>query len=119
MKLILEPEQFIEIFPEFALENRESILWNLQSAHRKCGRSLWCDVDSRREAIALLTAHWLALKQYQLGAIASVAVESVAGKVMSLPKMEGMKDGGEFGSTIYGQRYLNLWRSLPKTGFVV
>jgi hypothetical protein len=119
MDLILEPEQFIEIFSEFALMDRESILWNLKSAHQKCGRSTWCDIDGRREAIALLTAHWLALSLYQKGAIASVAVESVAGKVMSLPKMEGLKDGGEFGSTIYGQRYLNLWRSLPKTGFVV
>lgn len=119
MELILEPERFIEIFPEFALENRDNILFNLQLAHGKCGKSVWCDKDGRLQAIALLTAHYLAMRQYQLGAIASVAVESVKGSVMSLPKMDKMEGGGQYASTFYGQRYLDLWRSLPKTGFVV
>lgn len=119
MELILEPEQFIEIFPEFVLENRENILFNLKLAHKKCGKSTWCDKDERLQAIALLAAHYLAMRAYQLGAIASVAVESVKGEVMSLPKMEKMEGGGQFASTFYGQRYLDAWRALPKTGFVV
>lgn len=116
---VLSSEKFIQLFPEFALENREVISWNLDAAHRQCGRMTWCNPDSRKEAIALLTAHWIAMRQYQLGAIASVAVESVAGKVMTLPKTESLKDGNEFTATFYGQRYLSLWRSLPKSGFVV
>mgnify|MGYP000518398899 CR=1 FL=1 len=117
--VLLTPDDFILLYPVFAREDRNVILRELESAHRNCSPTVWTNVDSRKEAIALLTAHWIAMNLCQEGALASVAVESVAGNVMQIPKMDGPNNGSEFASTIYGQRYLKLWKSLPKMGFVV
>ena len=118
-EILLIPEDFIAIYPQFSSESRNLLELEINFAHASCSTGVWKNRDIRKAAITFLVAHNLTMNQYQLGAIASIGINASKGEAIALPKGEAIRNGENFSTTEYGRRYLDLWNSLPKTGFVV
>jgi hypothetical protein len=95
--------EFLQRFPEFANQASLVVEGAIQSAALFTPESVWGDLHNA--AVGYLAAHQLASRVMQIG--------SQVGAEAGAPK------GEQINSTLYGQEYERLRRSLPVFGLTV
>lgn len=95
--------KFLSRFPEFGELTTNVVDSALEEAGRSCSATVWGAVHT--DGVSQLAAHILATRQMQIG----IQVGSPSGTPI----------GQGFESTLYGQEYGRLLKSLPLCGFAL
>jgi len=105
MGLLLTEATFKERFPEFGEQQLAVVDTTINKAERDVPANVWGNEDIRRDAVAYLTAHLLALRVMQIG--------------MQVGAPSGQSLGAGLDSTLYGQEYKQMRDCLPVCGFAL
>ncbi|ALF52242.1 hypothetical protein ACX27_04250 [Nostoc piscinale CENA21] len=110
---MITPSDFLANYDEFQTLEESKIQAAINEAAVFCPADVW--QDKRALAVSLVTAHILAMRWLQIGAIAASAVQNAKGKDAN----NRMDSDSWFTGTVWGQQYLQMRRGLPVSGFVI
>jgi hypothetical protein len=110
---MLTPSAFLAEYDEFQTLSEPKIRLAITSAIAYCPVEVWGLNYS--QAVSLVTAHILAMRWLQVGAIASSSVQNAKGRDSN----NRMDSDSWLTGTVWGQQFLQLRQSLPVSGFVV
>ena len=102
--------QFKASHPDLDAFEPEVIQENLDLAAEMCPASTWDNATKRTRGIKLLTAHYLECLRSQQALSAATAQSVAQGKA----SVATPPQGNDLDSTLHGQQYKRLRRSLPK-----
>lgn len=121
MSTIVTHSEFITIYDQYAQVSEAKInhfLARAETSYVPDSESWGFDeakrLAKRREAIMLLTAHWIEAGWSQRAKTVSAAAASAQGKTSS-----SSNSTDDFASTDPGRQYLSLLKTLPEIGMIV
>ena len=106
----------IAIAPELKVESATRVAIFLEAATLRVNRTVFGLKSDL--ATVLLAAHMMTLSN-RGGIGGAVQSEKIGDVAQTFAVASGNKDGDELMTTAYGQQYLSLRRSLPRTPLVV
>ena len=109
---MLTPYTFLAEYDEFQTLSEPRIQSAITQAIAYCPVEAWGSNHS--QAVSLVTAHILAMRWLQVGAIAASSVQNAKGRDAS----NRMDSDSWLTGTVWGQQFLQLRVGLPVCGFV-
>ncbi|MEW6494502.1 MAG: DUF4054 domain-containing protein [Cyanobacteriota bacterium] len=109
---MLTPSAFLAEYDEFQTLSEPKIQSAILQAIVYCPLHAWGELHS--QAVFLVTAHILAMRWLQVGAIAASSVQNAKGRDAS----NRMDSDSWLTGTTWGQQFLQLRQGLPVCGFV-
>ncbi|MBD2364533.1 DUF4054 domain-containing protein [Anabaena minutissima FACHB-250] len=110
---MITPSQFLANYDEFQSLDEPKIQAVINEAATFCPIEVWG--SRHNQAVSLVTAHTLAMRWLQVGAIAANAVQNAKGRDAS----NRMDSDSWLTGTVWGQQFLQLRQSLSVSGFVI
>lgn len=110
---MITPSEFLARHDEFQSLEESKIQAAIHEAMAFVPIDTW-GVTYYVQGVYLITAHILAMRWLQVGAIASSAVQNAKGKSTS----NSMESSDWLAGTVWGQQFLQLRRGVVVTGFV-
>ena len=109
---LLTPASFLAEYDEFQTLSEPKVKGAIAQASDFCPIEVWG--GKYNQAVSLVTAHILALRWLQVGAIASSSVQNAKGRDSKI----AVGSDSWLESTVWGQQFLQLRQGLPVSGFV-
>jgi hypothetical protein len=109
---VLTPSTFLAEYDEFQTLSEPRIQSAITQAIAYCPAETWGILHN--QAVSLVTAHILAMRWLQVGAIAASSVQNAKGRDAS----NRMDSDSWLTGTTWGQQFLQLRQGLPTCGFV-